>query len=135
MLSTTNITRSCNMCESVSTEYWIDTDKGNRTSGRKTCPIATFFFTTNPTWTTLGSNPGFRDERPATAPPQPWHSLLFPFYVTVPYHVGVLLYRRHVSLPFRRVGWWRTQGHTPGYKPKCLRLGTVGCGGHSTLQH
>jgi hypothetical protein len=37
----------------------------NRSTRRKTCPSATLF-TTNPTWTEPGSNPGLRGERPAT---------------------------------------------------------------------
>jgi hypothetical protein len=32
---------------------------------RKTCPSATFF-TTNPTWTGMGLNPGFLGEKPVT---------------------------------------------------------------------
>jgi hypothetical protein len=34
----------------------------NRSTGRKTCAIATLS-TTNPTWTDMGSNPGLRGER------------------------------------------------------------------------
>jgi hypothetical protein len=37
----------------------------NRSTGRKTCPIATMF-TANPTWTDPGSNPGLRCQRPST---------------------------------------------------------------------
>jgi hypothetical protein len=37
----------------------------NRSTRGKTCPSATLS-TTNPTWTDPGSNPGFRDGRPAT---------------------------------------------------------------------
>jgi hypothetical protein len=36
-----------------------------RSTWRKTWPIATLS-TTNPTWTTPGSNPGLRGDRPAT---------------------------------------------------------------------
>jgi hypothetical protein len=37
----------------------------NRSTRRKPRPSATLF-TTNPTWTYPGSNPGLRGERPAT---------------------------------------------------------------------
>jgi hypothetical protein len=37
----------------------------NRSTGGKTCPIATLS-TTNPTWTDPGSNPDLRNERTAT---------------------------------------------------------------------
>jgi hypothetical protein len=37
----------------------------NRSTWGKTCPSATLP-TTNRTWTDPGSNPGLRDERPAT---------------------------------------------------------------------
>jgi hypothetical protein len=36
-----------------------------RRTQRKACPNA-ILFSTNPTWTDLGSNPGLRGERPAT---------------------------------------------------------------------
>jgi hypothetical protein len=36
----------------------------NRSTREKTCPSVTLF-TTNPTWTDPGSNPGLCDERPA----------------------------------------------------------------------
>jgi hypothetical protein len=36
----------------------------NRSTQKKTCPIATLS-TTNPTWTDPGSNPGLRGGRPA----------------------------------------------------------------------
>ena len=37
----------------------------NRSTGKKTCPSVTLFFT-NPKWTDPGSNPGLGGERPAT---------------------------------------------------------------------
>jgi hypothetical protein len=37
----------------------------NRSTRGKPCPSATLY-TTNPTWTNAGSNPGLRGERPAT---------------------------------------------------------------------
>jgi hypothetical protein len=40
----------------------------NRSTREKNYPSATLF-TTNPTWTDPGSNPGLRDERPATNRP------------------------------------------------------------------
>jgi hypothetical protein len=44
---------------------WNYTDRGNRTTRRKTCPSATLS-TSNPTSTALGTKPGLRDEKPAT---------------------------------------------------------------------
>jgi hypothetical protein len=40
------------------------TGENRRTPG-KACPSATLF-TTNPTWTALGANPGLRGEKPST---------------------------------------------------------------------
>jgi hypothetical protein len=45
--------------------WWNDTDRGNRSTGRKTCPSATLY-TTNHTWTYLAPNPGLRGDKPAT---------------------------------------------------------------------
>jgi hypothetical protein len=45
--------------------WWNNTDRGNRATGRKTCPSTTLS-TTNVTGTDLGSSPGLRGERPAT---------------------------------------------------------------------
>jgi len=45
--------------------WWSDRDKENRNTWRKTCSVATLF-TTNPIWTTLGSNPKRRYEKSAT---------------------------------------------------------------------
>jgi hypothetical protein len=45
--------------------WWNDTDRDNISAQRKTCPIATLF-STNPTWTGVGSNAGLRGEEPGT---------------------------------------------------------------------
>jgi hypothetical protein len=45
--------------------WWNGTDRGNWSTGRKTCQSATLP-TTNSTWTGLGSKPGLRSERRAT---------------------------------------------------------------------
>jgi hypothetical protein len=44
---------------------WKEIDRGKPKYSEKNCPSATLF-TTNPTWTDPGLNPGFRGERPAT---------------------------------------------------------------------
>ena len=40
--------------------WWNDTDRGNWSAGRETCPSATLS-TTNSTWTEVVSNPGLSD--------------------------------------------------------------------------
>ena len=47
-------------------QQWNEIERGKpKYLEKKTCPIATLS-TTNPTWTDPGSNPGLRNERPAT---------------------------------------------------------------------
>jgi hypothetical protein len=49
-------------------QRWNEIDRGKPKYWGKTCPSATLF-TTNPTWSDPGSNPGLRGERPATNRP------------------------------------------------------------------
>jgi hypothetical protein len=43
---------------------WNDTDRGQQKNSDKN-PSQCHFFTTNPTWTDWGTNPGLRRKRPA----------------------------------------------------------------------
>ena len=55
---------SSNSKTKMSTEHWRNlTDRGNRSTGRKTCPSA-ILSTTNITWTDMGSNTGPCCDRP-----------------------------------------------------------------------
>jgi hypothetical protein len=49
----------------MNVEQWNENWQGKPKYQEKTCPSATFF-TTNPIWPDLGSNPGRRGEKPAT---------------------------------------------------------------------
>jgi hypothetical protein len=49
----------------VMEHQWNEIDREKPTTLRKTSPSATLS-TTNPTWTDPGSNPGLRNEKPAT---------------------------------------------------------------------
>jgi hypothetical protein len=90
-------------------EWWVWSHSGiiltgeSRRTRRKPFPSASLP-TTNPTWTDLGANPGFRGERPATNHPS--HGTALRIFILFIYYLFLLSDPRRFVHPDI---WWRVQ--------------------------